>query len=316
MTDSMPLSDDGLTILLFHGVIEQQTHPVRNYLGKHLEACHFEAMLRKLMEYGKPMSMDQVMACRESGEPFPPRSFAVTFDDGFENNHRIAVPILKQLGIPATFFVTTEFIIYNRMSWIDRIEHAIENSTRDDLKLPWLKTPVRIASTAGKIAALEIIRGKVKNDRKIDVEALIASVFEQANVDYCDSSDGPLDLKMSWNQVRELAQDPLFSVGGHGHTHAILSFLDDDQLVSELECSLGAFREHHVTICDFAYPEGQSHCYSNAVCDALKQRGIRSALTAIPGVNTSVTNPFELHRVMPTPHSLSWLNAGAPACVE
>jgi len=316
MTDSMPLSDDGLTILLFHGVIEQQTHPVRNYLGKHLEACYFDAMLRKLLEHGKPMSMDEVNALCEAGEPYPARSFTVTFDDGFENNHRIAAPILKGLGIPATFFVTTGFVDENRMSWIDRIEYAIENATREDLKLPWLKTPQRIASTAGKISALELIRAKVKSDRKIDISALIASIFEQTNVDFCDKGEGPLDLKMSWDQVRDLAHDPLFTIGGHGQNHAILSFLDEVQLAAELDESLSALRERGITIRDYAYPEGQSHCYSESVINALRQRGIRSALTAIAGVNRVETNPFELFRVMPTPHSLAWLNERAPACAE
>lgn len=314
MNESMPLSDEGLTILLFHGVIEQQTHPVRNYLGKHLEQVHFAAMLQKLLEHGKPMSLDQVMTCREAGEPLPARSFVVTFDDGFENNYSIAAPILRRLGIPAMFYVTTSFINDNRMSWIDRIEHAIENAQREDLKLPWLKTPTRIASTAGKIAALEIIRAKIKSDRTIDVEAVIASIFEQANVDFCDQGDGQLDRKMTWGQVRELSRDPLFSIGGHGHRHSILSFLNDNELSSELDAGMDAFRQEGLDVRDYAYPEGLSHCFSDAVVDALRQRGVRSAVTAIPGVNTVETSPFKLHRIMPTPHSLSWLNEGAPAC--
>jgi len=316
MTQMAPLSDDGLTILLFHGVIERQVNPVRNYLGKHLERVHFVAMLEWLREHGRPMSMDEVYACHQSGEPYPPRSFAVTFDDGFENNHRLAAPILADQNIPATFYITTDFVQSNRMSWIDRIEHAIENAGRSDLRLPWLKTPMRVASTAEKIACLEIIRGRVKRDPKLDVNALIASVFEQLDVDDCASGTGPLDMKLSWPQVASLASHPLFTVGGHGHRHAILSFLDPPSLAEELDTCVGILRSQGMSVSHFAYPEGLTHCYSDEVIAALKSRGIVTSPTAMPGVNTRETDLFELHRVMPTPHSLSWLTEGVPACAE
>jgi peptidoglycan/xylan/chitin deacetylase (PgdA/CDA1 family) len=44
-----------------------------------------------------------------SGEP-PPGFAVVTFDDGMRNNHSVALPILRELGIPATVFVTIDFI--------------------------------------------------------------------------------------------------------------------------------------------------------------------------------------------------------------
>lgn len=47
----------------------------------------------------------------EEGVGEPPPGFAVvTFDDGMRNNHSVALPILRELGIPATVFVTIDFI--------------------------------------------------------------------------------------------------------------------------------------------------------------------------------------------------------------
>lgn len=59
----------------------------------------FEAWpLRKLIEV------------RCASGPIPPNVFAVTFDDGYENNHAQAWPILRELNVPATIFLATEFL--------------------------------------------------------------------------------------------------------------------------------------------------------------------------------------------------------------
>jgi peptidoglycan/xylan/chitin deacetylase (PgdA/CDA1 family) len=54
----------------------------------------------------------------EGAEP-PPGFAVVTFDDGMRNNHSVALPILRELGIPATVFVTIDFI-GGRSPWIGR----------------------------------------------------------------------------------------------------------------------------------------------------------------------------------------------------
>ena len=40
----------------------------------------------------------------------PPKTFVVTFDDGFENVYQHAWPILRGLGIPATIFLATQYL--------------------------------------------------------------------------------------------------------------------------------------------------------------------------------------------------------------
>jgi peptidoglycan/xylan/chitin deacetylase (PgdA/CDA1 family) len=59
----------------------------------------------------------------EAVERPPGRTVAVTFDDGYQSVLRLGMPILQELGWPATIFVPTDFIGSGRpMSWqgIDR----------------------------------------------------------------------------------------------------------------------------------------------------------------------------------------------------
>lgn len=293
------LTDDGtLVIYLFHGVVETSTHEVRNYTRKHLPVADFRAVVEALARRGEPLSMDQVVSIAASGQAFPRGAFAVTFDDGFENNLTVARPVLDALNIPATIYATSRFIDENGMSWIDRIELALERTSRGTLRLPWAHEPVSFDAPDGKISLLNDIRLNVKSDRRLDGDALASDIFRQLGQDEVCSSDDPLDRKLTWRQLREWVA-PGFIVGGHSHTHPILSFLSPDQLAWELDTSLALLRERGgVATSHYSYPEGLAHCYSPEVIAALKNRGIVCCPTAIDGINPPAVDPFHLRRVM------------------
>lgn len=46
-------------------------------------------------------------------------ALAITFDDGYLDNFTVAAPILKQLNLPATFYITTGFIGSTIVPWWD-----------------------------------------------------------------------------------------------------------------------------------------------------------------------------------------------------
>src|SRR5262245_18717692 len=49
-----------------------------------------------------------VRALRE--DRLPRRALSITFDDGYADNYEVALPVLRRLGLPATFFVATGFL--------------------------------------------------------------------------------------------------------------------------------------------------------------------------------------------------------------
>src|SRR4051794_28319151 len=49
-------------------------------------------------------------------------SIVITFDDGYADNHREALPILTEYGLPATFFVTAGAVGSNSEFWWDELE--------------------------------------------------------------------------------------------------------------------------------------------------------------------------------------------------
>ena len=285
-------------LFLFHGVIPQSSHPVRNYTGKHIELDTFEQFVGVLSLAGTPVSMQQVSdACHGLGM-LPQRAFAITFDDGFRNNLTVAAPVLERLAIPAAFYVTSTFIDQGASSWTDLLESAIEQTFAGRVDLPNFGSVRKFATREEKIQLLDDLRNWVKTTPSVNPLDVAEKVQRQLGIHRLER-DPHLDDKLTWDDLRWFDRHPLFTVGGHGHTHRVLSFLTPEELEQELTHSidgLAAQLGHAVT--HFSYPEGLSHCYSDEVIAALKIRGITCAPTAEPGVNRLRDDPFRLKRMM------------------
>jgi len=292
------LADDSYAVFLFHGVVDHNNYQIRNYTKKHVTAQVFQQTLEDLKENGSPISMDDVVDHHKQGKPLPSRAFAITFDDGFENNYSIAAPILSELQIPATFYITTGFVQNNRMSWIDRIENCFELVEDGNVLLPWECEASKLHSGIEKIALLNEIRIQAKIDPAIDLDLLASSIAKQLGVDDVTNSSDPLDLKMNWDQIAELAKSELFTIGGHTHTHQIMSFMRKQVLEEEVTQSLQLLKQKsNIQTTHYSYPEGMEYCYNEFVIEVLEKHGIECCPSAELGVNKIEDDLFHLRRI-------------------
>lgn len=269
------LSKDSLVIFLLHGVVEQNNWRIRNYNRKHLEAEFFRKFLKELLVTGNPLSMDDVVHHHFENKPYPPNSFVITFDDGFWNNLSVAAPILQELSLPATFYVTSGFVQNNEMSWIDRIEECLEAQSPKSIRVPWISKPFKLTNRETEIQLLDDIRTKVKGDPTVAVESLIEDIAFQCNCQAPTQSSSQLDRKMSWAEVGLLASKPGFIIAGHSHRHGVLAFLNQEELEWEIDISLRLLQEKSgITSVHYSYPEGMAHSFDERVINTLKNRGI------------------------------------------
>jgi peptidoglycan/xylan/chitin deacetylase (PgdA/CDA1 family) len=235
--------DKGFVIFLFHGVIREQKYKVRNYTCKHMLLERFIDVLTCLRRHGNPISLPQIVAATEQNETLPERAFAITFDDGFANNERLAAPLLVDFGFPATFYLTTSFISSQESSWIDKIEYAFEVVPHIKLNLSRWGVEATLTNPQEKINFLDKLRGWVKNDPTINPDEVVDDIWRQVGIKQWEP-DEELDKKMTWKEVQKLAQEELFTIGGHSHTHRILSFLPQSQLEVEITTSLTLLKTH------------------------------------------------------------------------
>ena len=85
-------------------------HRVGRFRDDHVPTVSAEAFERQLAFLARRgyrvVPVETFAACLREGRPFPRRSIAITFDDGYEETLSVAWPLLKRFGLPATVFIT------------------------------------------------------------------------------------------------------------------------------------------------------------------------------------------------------------------
>lgn len=69
----------------------------------------FRWQMRLVARYFNVLSLPDAIARLAAGR-LPPRAICITFDDGYRSIHDLAMPVLKEFGLPATVFVSTAYL--------------------------------------------------------------------------------------------------------------------------------------------------------------------------------------------------------------
>jgi len=88
-------------------------HCVKDEMNSYLRpttVADFDRQMQYLSTRYCPMSLERMVQCLTSRVTLPSKAVAVTFDDGYQDNHTNAYPVLRKHRIPATVFLATNFI--------------------------------------------------------------------------------------------------------------------------------------------------------------------------------------------------------------
>jgi peptidoglycan/xylan/chitin deacetylase (PgdA/CDA1 family) len=225
----------------------------------------------------------------------PNSSIAITFDDGYEDNYTDAYPILRELGLPATVFLTTGVIGTGESLWFDRVLDAFEGARRDRMTLPGEKdatdlreAPVRAA------AAFRTLQALMRLPDATRLTTIDRIVHELDPV-----GGGRLPAMLDWDQVRTMASGGI-SFGAHTVTHPILTRLPLMEAERELRASKQAIEQETGRPAELmAYPVGRRADYSPELTELAARLGFQAAFTTEAGANARGDNRLLLRRVKP-----------------
>lgn len=257
----------------------------------------FRQQLLHIKQRFHPMRLGDVLQAIDAGKPLPANAVAVTFDDGYDDNYRIAFPILRELGIPATFFVSTGHIDSGRPFGYDWLVHMILRSTEVRLVLPELDIDVAMPTMRQERRALAThVLSNMKNIDDISQENLITRLEKKWHM---PSAVTPQDCRpMNWTQLREMHAAG-FEIGSHGVHHRMLSKLPLAEMEREIRGSkLTLDRELGSEATLMSYPVGGDRAFDDHVIKATREAGFRLACCYICGTNPQpLTNRYALYRL-------------------
>ncbi|MBT3879764.1 MAG: polysaccharide deacetylase family protein [Candidatus Scalindua sp.] len=295
--------DSDCIILLYHGVTIKNADDIENYSGKHLYYNNFEKHMRYLREYTNPTSLSDIVQSIKQGETIPPRSVAITFDDGFQNNFSVAFPILKKYEIPATFYLSTGFIGTNRLFWVDEVEGLIRLTRKRsvNIRVKSKEKEFLLDDKEKKINVIREIKEEMKSIQDEGKDILLEDLRNQLDVSLENIRESAMNYKtMSWDEVRKMNKEPFIEFGCHTVNHIILSQVSVDVCKREIvESKKKLEQELDQEIDLFAYPEGRRDDFNTSIIRTLKKEGFQSSPSAIWGGNRIPSvDPFYLHRIM------------------
>lgn len=279
-----------LSVLIFHRVL-----PAPDPLfPEEPDAGRFDQILAWLGNSFNVLPLDQA-ARRLSEGTLPSRAVAITFDDGYEDNCSVALPILRRHGVSATFFIASGFLDGGRM-WNDTVVESVRATRGPVLNLDALglgRYPVETWSD--KRAVIDTLLPMLKylplRERVERAEAIAGAA---------GLTELPGNLMMSSEQVRSLRVAGM-QVGAHTRDHPILSRLDDrearDQICgskADLEAILGE------SVGLFAYPNGKpKRDYTDVHVVMLREAGFETAVSTSTGASQRGSDRLQLPRFTP-----------------
>jgi peptidoglycan/xylan/chitin deacetylase (PgdA/CDA1 family) len=242
-----------------------------------------EQTIRQCIDAGFDLvSLDEV-ANRLANPVAGARPFvAFTLDDAYRDNLTHAAPVFRRYDVPFAIYAPTDYIDGKGDLWWLALEQAIAKLDHIDVEICGELLLLKSDSVTGKDAAYHSIYWRL---RKIDETVARSTVAELCRVADVDTSNLCRDLVMNWDELRELAADPLVTFGGHTQRHYALSKLGSGAARHEMMASVARLeKELGRPVRHFSYPFGDVCSAGPREFDLAREMGFLTAVTTEKGV--------------------------------
>jgi peptidoglycan/xylan/chitin deacetylase (PgdA/CDA1 family) len=207
------------------------------------------------------------------GTPAKKIKVALTFDDGWEDNYSVALPIARAHRLPLTIFVCPGLFDRERPFWPERVAALVR--------------PLDPAITADQIDRLiDGLKTQTPDNRDLTLRRLAESAGD-------NDGESTADRTFGWHQAAEMRLEGV-RFGSHTHTHQIVTSITAAALRDELRQSKREIERRLRIRCEMlAYPNGNR---SREAARIASEEGFRFAFTTERGAWTGSTDLMAIPR--------------------
>ncbi|MFN3658764.1 MAG: polysaccharide deacetylase family protein [Pseudolabrys sp.] len=272
------------TILTLHHVRPPRIDAFQPNRLLEVTPVFFEGLLRRLKRARLDViSLDEMHRRFVEGD-FKRRFVCITFDDGYKDIRRWAYPLLKKYELPFALYIPTSFPDRLGELWWVALEAVVAQNERIGLVIDGHQQFFESRTVNEKRALWDALYGYLRSMKtEEEVRRTVRDLCATYRVDMASFCR---DLCMGWEELVELAADPLCTIGAHTVTHPMLRKVPNDAAVraememsrAVLEAALGKRPEH------LAYPVGDPTSAGPREFRIAQELGFKTAVTTRPGV--------------------------------
>jgi len=276
-------SGRALVILAYHRIVEEM--PRDFPFDEGVLSCTRREFEREMAFVKRGFDVVS-FADLERGGVEADRPLIITFDDGYKDNYTLALPILEQQGLKATFFITTGYVDNRQPPWWDEIAWIVKHARAESIviRLPEKREMILpLGNERDKRAAIGQLLREAKSVANAERQDLLNQLRAQAEQPDAGAFRA---LMMSWDEVRDLAARGM-EVGSHTVSHPVLGRMEDPELImrelveSKRRLELATGRP----VLAISYPVGRASQVSDMVTTLAEHAGYCFGCVYEHGVN-------------------------------
>ncbi len=274
-------------IINYPHIINPEDSPIPIRFDNYVRPETFEKNLKFLKNHFDIIPLPRLLKAIHNGERIKTDAISITFDHCWADAYASAFPLLKAYKIPATFFISSAYPNTYNLTWQDTLRVALFILKNSQIPFPelsalgqefneWIEEITEDFSISENVIELliDFLTTEAPEIRLKCVMDILAHVQVMGEMP-------EFSMYANWDEIREMSNHELISIGTHGHGHKNLKELSREELIEDMQLGLKHLRDNKIeTIQALSLPGGM---FNNQLQIQLSEMNLRFALGNVVG---------------------------------